>query len=554
MSVKVAEHIRERLRAWGVEQVFSRPGDEETAALEAVGHARSGSRLGVCAATTGPGAVRLLNGLSVAGPDHVPVLALIGETDPHGLRVDMTFGFVRAVTEPGRLPDVIDEAVRTAYARRCPTAVIVPGDVDVRALARAPLGPASESAAPDPATPAGPPSPEDLRRAADVLNAGDKAAVLIGQGAAGARAEVEEIAELLGAGVAKTLLAKDALSDELPGVTGVIGPLGTRPSYELMRDCDTLLTVGSSLPPARFLPGAEPVRAVRIDIEPLPAGNGRPDEAGAYEAGAYEAGLVGDAGATLRALIPLIDGERRGVRHEWRDEIRAGMTRWRDVLRRRAELSADPVNPEYVAHVLDRLLPKNTVLTCDSGPVAAWCARHLTLRDGMRAVLPGTPDTSGCGLPYAIGAKYAHPDRPVIALVGDGTTRLDGMAELADAAACGGRWDDPRLVVAVWHERDPGTPYAEIARSLGLTGVLVERPGEVEDAWRTALAADGPTVVDFRTDPAVRPVPPHATWGQFEAAAAAVLRGEAGPAAVKQGLKAKVQEFLPGDGGGDSRD
>ncbi|MFK4068238.1 thiamine pyrophosphate-requiring protein [Streptomyces sp. NPDC029674] len=596
MSVTVADHILERLRAWGVEQVFGYPGDgingllaawgraedqprfvqsrhEEMSAFQAVGYAKFGRRLGVCVATSGPGAVHLLNGLYDAKLDHVPVLAIVGQTDRsamggsyqqevdlHTLFKDVAGDFVETVTVPEQLPNVLDRAIRTAYARRCPTAVIVPGDVQELEYSPPPHAFKMVPSSLDRSSWTAMPSPTALARAAEVLNAGDKAAILIGQGAAGARAEVEEIAELLGAGVAKALLGKDALSDELPYVTGAIGLLGTRPSYELMRDCDTLLTIGSSFPYSQFLPEFGSARGVQIDIDPHMVGMRYP----------YEVNLVGDARATLRELIPLIDKDRRAVCREWHDEIRANVTRWKGVLERRAALSADPVNPEYVARALDPLLPDNAIITADSGSVANWYARHLTIRGDMRASLSGTLATMGCGVPYAIGAKFAHPDRPVVALVGDGAMQMNGMAELVTAAKYRHRWDDPRLVVGVWNNQDlnqvtwemramegapsflpsqslPDVPYAEFARSIGLTGIRVERPEDVEDAWRAGLSANGPAVIEFRTDPAVPPVPPHATWEQLEATVTSVLKGDADRGSmVRQGLKAKAQEFLPG--------
>ncbi|WP_030789763.1 thiamine pyrophosphate-requiring protein [Streptomyces sp. NRRL S-920] len=598
MSVTVADHILERLRAWGVEQVFGYPGDgingllaawgraedqprfvqarhEEMSAFEAVGYAKFGKRLGVCVATSGPGAIHLLNGLYDAKLDHVPVLAIVGQThrsamggsyqqevDLHTLFKDVASEFVETVTVPEQLPNVLDRAIRTAYARRCPTAVIIPGDVQELDYTPPPHAFKMVPSSLDRSGWTAMPSPTALERAAEVLNAGDKAAILIGQGAAGARAEVEEIAELLGAGVAKALLGKDALSDELPYVTGSIGLLGTRPSYELMRDCDTLLTIGSSFPYAQFLPEPGSARGVQIDIDPHMVGMRYP----------YEVNLVGDARATLRELIPLIDKDRRAVSREWQEEICANVTRWKDVMRRRAEQSADPVNPEYVARALDPLLPDNALITCDSGSVANWYARHLTMRGDMRASLSGTLATMGCGVPYAIGAKFAHPNRPVVALVGDGAMQMNGMAELITAAKYHHRWDDPRLIVAVWNNQDlnqvtwemramggapsflpsqslPDVPYAEFARSIGLTGIRVEHPEEVEAAWRAALEAREPVVIDFRTDPAVPPIPPHATWEQMEATAESVLKGDADRSSmVKQGLKAKMQEFLPGAG------
>ncbi|WP_405515014.1 thiamine pyrophosphate-requiring protein [Streptomyces canus] len=594
MSTKVSDHILERLREWGVDHVFGYPGDgingllaawgradnqprfvqsrhEEMSAFEAVGYAKFSGRIGVCAATSGPGAIHLLNGLYDAKLDHVPVLAIVGQThrtamggsyqqevDLHTLFKDVASEFVETVTVPEQLPNVLDRAIRTAYARRCPTAIIIPGDVQELDYS-APthefkMVPSSLDRSDWTAVP----SQESLERAAEILNSGDKPAILIGQGAAGARAEVERIAELLGAGVAKALLGKDALSDELPYVTGSIGLLGTRPSYELMRDCDTLLTIGSSFPYTQFLPDFGKARGVQIDIDPHMVGMRYP----------YEVNLVGDAKATLQRLIPMLDVERGG--REWYDTVCDNVSRWREVMERRAQQSADPINPEYVARALDPLLPDNAIVTSDSGSTANWYARHLTMRPGMRASLSGTLATMGPGVPYAIGAKFAHPDRPAIALVGDGAMQMNGMAELITAAKYRDLWEDPRLIVAIWNNHDlnqvtwemramegapsflpsqqlPDVQYAAFARSLGLTGIRVEKPEDMEAAWRAGLEADGPAVLEFLTDPAVPPIPPHATWEQMEAAAASILKGDADRASmVKQGFKAKVQEFLPG--------
>ncbi|MFI7500048.1 thiamine pyrophosphate-requiring protein [Streptomyces sp. NPDC049687] len=594
MSTKVSDHILQRLREWGVEEVFGYPGDgingllaawgraedrprfvqsrhEEMSAFEATGYAKFSGRLGVCAATSGPGAIHLLNGLYDAKLDHVPVLAIVGQThrtamggsyqqevDLHTLFKDVASDFVETVTVPEQLPNVLDRAIRTAYARRCPTAIIIPGDVQELEYS-APthefkMVPSSLDRSGWTAIP----SEESLERAAEILNSGDKVAILAGQGAAGARAEVERIAEVLGAGVAKALLGKDVLSDELPYVTGSIGLLGTRPSYEMMRDCDTLLTIGSSFPYTQFLPEFGKARGVQIDIDPHMVGMRYP----------YEVNLVGDARETLRRLIPMIRGEERG--REWFDTVCDNVRRWHEVMERRAQLSADPINPEYVARALDPLLPADAIVTSDSGSVANWYARHLTMRPGMRASLSGTLATMGCGVPYAIGAKFAHPNRPAIALVGDGAMQMNGMAELITAAKYRHRWEDPRLVVAVWNNHDlnqvtwemramegapsflpsqelPDVQYAAFARSLGLTGVRVEKPEDVEAGWRTALEADGPAVVEFLTDPAVPPIPPHATWEQMEATAESILKGDADRGSmIKQGFKAKVQEFLPG--------
>ncbi|MDX3228794.1 thiamine pyrophosphate-requiring protein [Streptomyces sp. ME19-01-6] len=592
MTEKVADYVLARLREWGVEQVFGYPGDgingllaawgradneprfvqsrhEEMSAFEAVGYAKFSGRLGVCTATSGPGAIHLLNGLYDAKLDHVPVVALVGQThrsamggsyqqevDLHSLFKDVASDFLETVTVPEQLPNVLDRAIRTAYARRAPTAVIIPADV--QELDYSPpthefkMVPSSLDRSGWSAVP----SAGAVERAADVLNAGEKVAVLVGQGAAGARAEVERIAELLGAGVAKALLGLDVLSDELPFVTGSVGLLGTRPSYDMMRDCDTLLTIGSSFPYTQFLPEFGKVRAVQIDLDPHMIGMRYP----------YEVNLVGDARETLLRLMPLL---RPKEDRAWQEGIVAQVRRWHEVMRRRAELTADPINPEYVAHCLDPLLPGDAILTCDSGSVANWYARHLRMRGQMRGSLSGTLATMGSGVPYAIGAKFAQPNRPVVALVGDGAMQMNGMSELITAAKYRHAWDDPRLVIGVWNNHDlnqvtwemramsgapqflpsqqiPDVQYARFAESLGLTGIRVEKPEYVEQAWRDALNADGPAVVEFLTDPDVPPIPPHATWEQMEATVESIVKGDSDRTGmVRQGLKAKVQEMLP---------
>ncbi|MGW1068314.1 thiamine pyrophosphate-requiring protein [Streptomyces aureus] len=593
MSQKVSDHLLERLREWGVEHVFAYPGDgingllaawgraddnprfiqsrhEEMSAFEAVGYAKFSGRVGVCAATSGPGAIHLLNGLYDAKLDHVPVVAIVGQTnrsamggsyqqevDLVSLYKDVASDFCEMVTVPEQLPNVLDRAMRTALARRSVTAVIIPADV--QELDYSPPGHAFKMVPSSLGAPQYAPVPgdEDLARAAEVLNAGEKVAILVGQGARGARQEVMAVADRLGAGVAKALLGKDALDDDLPYVAGSIGLLGTRPSYELMMGCDTLLVIGSSFPYTQFLPEFGQARAVQIDIDPHMVGLRYP----------FEVNLVGDARATLARLLPLLDTSKHA---SWRKQIEKNTARWWEVMQRRAAVDADPLNPEYVVHALDGLLPENVILSSDSGSAANWYARHLRLRGAMRGSLSGTLATMGPGVPYAIGAKFAHGDRPAIALVGDGAMQMNGMAELITVAKYYREWEDPRLIVAVLNNQDlnqvtwemramegapqflpsqsiPDIAYGDFARMVGLKGLRVEKPGDVVDAWQAALAADRPCVLDFVTDPAVPPIPPHASLDQIEAAAASVLKGDSDRAAmVRQGFKAKVQEFLPG--------
>lgn len=594
MAPNVADHLLRRLREWDVDHVFSYAGDginglvaawgragddaprfvqsrhEELAAFEAVGYAKLSGKVGVCAATSGPGAVHLLNGLYDAKLDHVPVVAIVGQTsrtaiggsmqqeiDLHALYKDVAADYVQTAMVPEQLPNLIDRAMRVAMSRRTVTAVIIPSD-----LQEAEYSPPTHAFKMIPSSlglSPGRPVPEqtDLRRAADVLNAGSKVAIMIGQGARGAVDEVTEVADLLGAGVSKALLGKDVLPDDLPYVTGSNGLLGTRPSYELMRDCDTLLMIGSSFPYSQFLPEYDQARAVQIDIDPTMIGLRYP----------FEVNLHGDAGATLRALLPMLD---RKTDRSWRETVESNVSRWWDVLERRAGVTADPINPERVFHELSPLLPDDAVLTSDSGSAANWYARHLRIRRGMRATLSGTLATMGPGLPYATGAKFAHPDRPVFALVGDGAMQMNGINELITIAQHHREWSDPRVIVGVLNNRDlnqvtwelramagspdvpfaqhiPDFPYAGFAESLGLTGIKVTEPDRIEDAWQRAIAADRPCVVEFVTDAAVPPIPPHADLDQLESTAAALLRGD--PEAwdvVKTGVKAKVQDFLPG--------
>jgi pyruvate dehydrogenase (quinone) len=592
MSTQVSDYLLKRLREWGVEHVFAYPGDgingllaawgraenkpmfvqsrhEEMSAFEAVAYAKFSGKVGVCAATSGPGAIHLLNGLYDAKLDHVPVVAIVGQTnrsamggsyqqevDLISLYKDVASEYCEMVTVPQQLPNVLDRAMRVAKARHAPTAVIIPADVqELEYEAPEHAFKMVPSSLGHPRFDAVPPDAE-LERAAQVLNAGEKVAMLIGQGARDARVQVEQIADLLGAGVAKALLGKDVLPDDLPYVTGSIGLLGTRPSWDLMQGCDTLLVVGSSFPYSQFLPDFGDVRAVQIDMDPSMIGMRYP----------FEVELVGDSAATLDRLIPKLT---RKEDRKWRQGIEESVRRWHEVMERRADVEADPINPEYVVHALDEVIPENAIIAADSGSAANWYARHLRMRGEMRGSLSGTLATMGPGVPYAIGAKFAHPDRPAIAIVGDGAMQMNGMAELITAAKYCDQWSDRRLIVAVLNNHDlnqvtwemramqgapafeasqslPDVPYATIAQHFGLQGVRVESRGDVAGAWRQALAADGPFVIDFRTDPAVPPIPPHATLEEIENAASAVIHGDSDRMGmVRQGVKAKIQEVVP---------
>ncbi|MFZ2016290.1 MAG: thiamine pyrophosphate-requiring protein, partial [Nocardioides sp.] len=462
------------------------------------------------------------------------------------------------VTVPEQLPNALDRAIRVAMTERAPTALIIPSDVQeleysppTHAFKMVPssVGTSWPSVSAD---------HDGVRAAADLLNAGSKVAMLVGQGARGAAAEVEQVADLLGAGVAKALLGKEVLSDELPFVTGSIGLLGTRPSYEMMRGCDTLLTVGSNFPYTQFMPDLDQARAVQIDLDGSLIGMRYP----------YEVNLVGDARATLQALIPLL--QRKDDRG-WQEQIEENVVRWWEVMETEALVAAKPVNPMRIFSEFSKQAPQNCLIAADSGSAANWYARQVRMRGTMRGTLSGTLATMGPAVPYAIGAKFAHPDRPAVAFEGDGAMQMNGLAELLTIGRYYREWTDPRLVVAVLHNNDlnqvtwelramggtpafvesqalPDTSYADFAASIGLGAITVTDPERLEDAWREALSADRPFVLDVHCDPDVPPIPPHATLEQMTDMAAALIKGDSSRwGVIKEGIKTKAQEFLPHD-------
>ena len=590
----VSDHLISRLREWKVDRIYGYPGDgingimgalqragddapafvqvrhEEMAAFMACAHAKFSGRPGVCLATSGPGAIHLLNGLYDAKMDHQPVVAIVGqqalsalggdyqqEVDLQGLFKDVAREYVHMVTTPDQLRHLVDRAFRIAMSERTVTCVIVPNDVQEEDAVENPPrmhGTIHSSVGYTPPTVV--PHEDDLRRAAEILNAGERVAMLVGAGALHAGREVVEVAETLGAGVAKALLGKAAVPDDLPFVTGSIGLLGTKPSWNLMMDCDTLLMVGSSFPYSEFLPKEGQARGVQIDIDGRMLGIRYP----------MELNLVGDSAATLRALLPHL---ARKTDRSWRDQIEKDVADWWDVLERRAMQDAHPINPQRVFRELSSRLPDRAILTSDSGSAANWFARDLKLRAGMSASLSGNLATMGPGVPYAIGAKFSHPDRPVIALVGDGAMQMNGINELITISKYWKEWSDPRLVVLVLNNRDlnqvtweqramegdpkfeasqdlPDFPYADYARMIGLGGVRVDDPDDLGSAWDDALKADRPFVLEAVTDPDVPPLPPHITLKQAKAMTFALAKGDPDFGdIVRQTLKDKVSEYLP---------
>jgi pyruvate dehydrogenase (quinone) len=593
MGQTVADFILDRLRQWGVEQVFGYPGDgingliaafgkadnkpqfvqarhEEMAAFAATGYAKFSGEVGVCMATSGPGAIHLLNGLYDAKLDHTPVVAIVGQTarsamggsyqqevDLQSLFKDVASDYLVEVNVASQLPNALDRAFRTARARRAPTAVVIPSDLQeeryeppAHAFKQVP------SSGPHDVEPRLAADPAAISLAAEILNTGSKVAILVGQGARGAATEIHEMAERTGAGVAKALLGKDVLADDLPYVTGSIGLLGTRPSYELMRDCDTLLIVGSNFPYSQFLPEYGKARAIQIDIDGANIGMRYPTEVN----------IVADARTALAELLPLLNPK---ADRSWRETVEGNVRQWWETVERQAMLSAHPVNPMRVVWELSNRLPIDAIVAGDSGSSTNWYARCLRFGPTTRGSLSGTLATMGSAVPYAIGAKYAHPDRPVIALAGDGAMQMNGLAELLTIRRYWRQWSDPRLVVCVFHNNDlshvtwelramggapkfeesqslPEVSYADVARSMGLHAISVDDPDAVGPAWDQALAAEQPVVLDVRTDPEVPPIPPHATFDEMKSMAEAILKGDAnGWHVVAELAKNKAAELLP---------
>jgi pyruvate dehydrogenase (quinone) len=363
------------------------------------------------------------------------------------------------------------------------------------------------------------------------------------------------MADKLGCGVAKALNGRAALPDDLPFVTGSIGLLGTKPSEHMMSGCDALLMVGSSFPYSEWLPEVGQARGVQIDLDARMLGIRYP----------MEVNLAGDAADTLRALLPLV--ERKEDR-SWREDIEGEVERWWKILDDRAHDPADPINPQLLFHELSERLPDECILTADSGSATNWWARHLKLRQGMKAILSGTLATMCPGVPYALAAKLAYPSRPVVACLGDGAMQMLGINGLIDIAKYADRFTDPRLVILVLNNHDlnqvtweqrvmegdpklevsqtiPDFPYAKYAELLGLNGIKVETPDAVGPAWDAALSADRPTLIEAVVDPEVPPLPPHIRFEQAKMLAQAIRKGD--PASgrfMRHAIRGKVEEFL----------
>ncbi|ASL48931.1 Putative thiamine pyrophosphate-containing protein YdaP (plasmid) [Burkholderia sp. AD24] len=585
MSQTVGDFIIERLHAWGVRRIYGYPGDgingvfgalnraqsdarksksgnptepiefiqvrhEEMAAFMASAHAKFTGELGVCIATSGPGASHLITGLYDARMDHMPVLAIAGqqaraalgghyqqELDLVSMFKDVAGAFVEQASVPAQVRHLVDRAVRTALAERKVTAIILPNDLqDVPYEAPGRKHGTLHSGVGYRA-PRLMPYPDDLKQAADVLNAGKKVAILVGAGALHATDEVTAVAEKLGAGVAKALLGKAVLPDDLPWVTGSIGLLGTKPSYELMMECDTLLMIGSGFPYSEFLPKEGAARGVQIDLKADMLSLRYP----------MEVNLVGDSVETLRALLPLLEQK---TDRAWRKKIEGWTEDWWKTLDKRAhEAGKDAVNPQRTVWELSKRIPANAVVTSDSGSCANWYARDLKVQRGMMCSLSGGLASMGAAVPYAIAAKFAFSERPVIALVGDGAMQMNNMAELITVSKYWIDWADPRWICMVlnnsdlnqvtWEQRAmegdpkfeasqdiPSVPYHKFAELIGLKGIYVDSDEQMGAAWDEALASDRPVVLEVKADPNIAPLPPHITLAQAKAFASTLMKGD----------------------------
>lgn len=584
MAQTAGDYMLSRLTEWGVDRIYGFPGDgingllgaldramdrfefvqvrhEEEAAFMACAHAKFTGDVGVCMATSGPGAIHLLNGLYDAKLDHQPVVAIVGqqvrpalgghyqqEVDLVSLFKDVASEYVQMCTTPEQMRHLVDRAFRIAKAQRCVTCIIVPNDVQEMEAKEPAHAHGTIHSGVGYSKPRVVPVPSDLQRAAKVLNEGKKVAMLVGAGALEATDEVMAVAEKLGAGVAKALLGRAAVPDDLPYVTGQIGLLGTRPSWDMMQECDTFFMIGSGFPYSEFLPKEGQARGVQIDIEARMLSLRYP----------MEVNLVGDAAETLKALLPLLEEKKD---RSWIEGIGGKIEKWWEEEEERAHMEANPVNPELLFWKLSDRLPDNAIVSADSGSSANWFARALKFRKGMKASLSGTLATMCPGVPYTTAAKFCYPDRVAIGFVGDGAMQMLGNNGLITISKYWREWEDPRLIIAVLNNGDlnqvtwelralggfpkveetqnvPDFPYARYAEMLGLKGIRVERPEDLDAAWDSALDSDRPCVIDAVVDPNVPTLPPHISYDQGKNYLKALLKGDTDAVSiVKQSFK-----------------
>jgi len=592
VKMNTSDFLLERLVDWGFYRIYGYPGDgingimgafdrigdklkfiqvrhEEMAAFMACAHAKFTGEVGICLATSGPGAIHLLNGLYDAKMDHTPVVAIVGQAATSVLggsyqqEVDLQVllqdacEYVYTVSSPAAMRHVIDRAVRTAAAFRAVTCVIVPKDVQekkavpkpsrVHNMIRSSVGYSAPVVVPTAA---------DLQRAADLLNGAERVAMLVGQGAGTAADEVLAVADRLGAGIAKALLGKFVVPDDLPYVTGTLGLLGTRPSSDMMNECDALLMVGTCYPYSEFLPKEGQARGVQIDIDARNVGLRFPTEVN----------LIGDSRQTLAALLPLLKPKTGTA---WREKIAENLKSWYADEEARSNVTGEKINPQRVFWELSERLPSDAILTGDAGTATNWFARNIRMQRGMKSSLSGSLATMGSAVPYAISAKFAFPNRLVVACTGDGAMQMNGNAEMLTVAKYWKEWSDPRLIFLVLNNSDlnqvtwemrieggdpkyeasqnlPHFNYAQYADQIGLHGIRVERTEDIGNAWDRALASDRPVIFDAVVDANISQLPPHITFEQAHNLFSAMAKGDPDEGGViKESIKEVLAALLP---------
>ena len=591
MSMTASSFLLQRLVDWGVKRIYGYPGDgingllaalekfsdklefvqvrhEEMAAFMACAHAKFTGEVGVCLATSGPGAIHLLNGLYDAKMDHQPVVAIVGQAATTALggsyqqEVDLQTLFKDVseynytISNTSATRHIVDRALRTAIGMKGVATVIFPKDLQEESYSEPANKHNTVHSGVGYSAPMIVPRLHDLQRAAEVLNGAKKVAMLVGAGAKNATDEVIAVADKLQACCAKALLGKDVLPDDLPWVTGTIGLLGTRPSSDIMQECDAFFLVGTSMPYAEFLPKDNSVPAVQIDIDPRFIGLRYPTNVN----------LVGDAADTLQALLPHLNQKDDS---SWRERIRKNKDEWYRIENDRASQAADPVNPQLLFTSLNKKVPDNAIIAGDAGTPTNWMARHIMVRRGMKISVSGNLATMGSAVPYAIAAKFAFPDRCVIAVPGDGAMQMNGLNELITVHKYWKQWSDPRIIFFVannqdlnqvsWEERIlsgaprnmqtqplPDFAYARFGESLGFKGIRVNSPDQVDEAWEQALNADRPVVLEAVVDGNIATLPPHITREQALKFFKAARKGDPdeGPM-IGQSIKQMIAGVIP---------
>jgi pyruvate dehydrogenase (quinone)/pyruvate oxidase len=571
MAMTGGDILVETLIKWGVDTIFGIPGDgingvfealrtrqdkirfvqvrhEEAAAFAACAYAKFTGRLGVCLATSGPGGIHLLNGIYDAKLDNQPVLAITGaqhhdlietytqqDVALDKLFMDATAYSVR-VMGPAHVEDVVEQACRTALAYRQPTHVMIPVDFQSQ-----PVKDRSERNVPHHvsnvmARGGQLPDPEMLERAAEILNAAEKPFILAGRGSIGATQELLAAAERLQAPIGKPLLGKEAVPDDSPFTTGGVGLLGTRASQEALEGCDTLLIVGSTFPYVEFYPQPGKAKAVQIELDPKRIGMRYP----------VDVGLVGDSKRVLAELLPLL---RKNESGKFLDAARETMRDWRELMKERGTRRETPMKPQVVTHELNKLLDDDAIVITDSGTITAWTARHVDMRGSMQFSCSGTLASMACGLPYAIGASIAHPDRQVVAVIGDGSAamlmgdfvtlrkyNLNAKIIVIKNNALGQiKWEQMVFLGNPEYgcELEP-IDFAKMAEAVGIRALTIEDPARCGDQLREALATSGPCLIEAVVDPFEPPFPPSIELKQAINMGKALAKGT--PHAMKTAL------------------